>query len=286
MELHKHFFTCALILNAIQAFAQGRLSDSLLRIRNTCYEEPPSLFLFTAGYRCPVSKSSIINSGHGIYIESGINPGKYILKNLVLGVYAGMGFQDRFWKTSFNPHFSKDYNASVKEEQNYSALDSAVIHSSRHLIRDTKGNAAVMPGCATNSFHNYSLYYGLVLKLPFKYLPLLKLYHGITGSHYQDDLSLAPGQKGYSIVRLKRAMYGCELALLKRFKGSRHTAHRTRTVALSAYYEFCDFSTSSLYYTDGLNKTTIPLKTFVVSSFLNHYKYEVYYGFKLSFLII
>lgn len=144
MGFYKHFFRCVLILNAIQAFAQDRLSDSLLRIRNSCYEEPPSLFLFTAGYRCPVSKSSIINSGQGIYTESGINPGTYILKDLVLGIYAGIGFQDRFWKTSFNPHFSRDYNASVKEEQNYATLDSAVIQSSRYLIRNTKGNAAVI----------------------------------------------------------------------------------------------------------------------------------------------
>jgi len=139
------------------------------------------------------------------------------------------------------------------------------------------------------SFHNYSLYYGLVIKLPYKYVPILKLYTGTTRSYYLGNGDIVTKQKDFNAFQLRRAMYGCELVI---FKGVQNLLNKRKlptnkySGAFSIYYESCDFYNSSLYFYDGENTTNIPLKRFTSDSFLKKYKNEVSWGFKLSFYIM
>jgi hypothetical protein len=167
----KLYLILLLSVNTIIALGSER-SDSLFFSKCRSSKET-SLFLFTAGYKIPVNKNIIINSGHGLYLEAGINSGRLISKNLVLGLYAGWAFQDRLWSTSFNKNFSNDYSASIIKDQNYTGLDSAVIYSRTDLLKNTKGSSVTLPGCEMQSFHNYSYYYGVVLRLPYKYAPII-----------------------------------------------------------------------------------------------------------------
>src|SRR5437763_298912 len=98
-------------------------SDSLPVGRKTACTK--QTFLFTAGYRIPLNQNKIINSGHGIYMEVGLNAGRLIAKDLVLGFYGGYALQDKFWSTSFKESFSNNYNISINKEQHLSSLDSA-----------------------------------------------------------------------------------------------------------------------------------------------------------------
>lgn len=233
---------------------------------------------FTVGYRVPLNKNKIINSGHGLYTEGGINLGRWISKNLVLGLYGGFAFQDRSWSTSFNQNFSDEYGASIKKDQQFSGLDSAVIFSSASLFKTRKGSSITMPGCETNSFHNYSLYYGLIFKLPLKYFPILKIYKGTTRSYYMGDGYIASKQKEFNIFELRRIMYGCEAVIIaipfKKINAS---------LGLSIYYEHCNFYNSTLYFYDGSESRNIPLQNFINSSFLTKYKNETAWGMKINF---
>lgn len=264
--------------------------DSSLALKKG-YSKPSSLFLFTLGYRMPLNKSAVINSGHGFYIEGGINPGRLISKNLVIGLYGGWSFMDKSWATSFNENFSNDYGASIKNYDNLSDLDTTIINSSVDLFKNTKGYSNIMPGCEMKSFHNYSLYYGITIKLPFKYSPTLKLYKGTMRSHYQGDGNIATKHKDYNIFQLRRDMYGCELMILNieqlfSRKKSQQKTFNHRGAGLSIYYESYNFYNSSLYFYDGTITHTLPLQKFATTSFLEKYKHESAYGFKLCFYIM
>jgi len=251
-----------------------------------------SLFLFMAGYRMPLNKNNIINSGHGVYLEGGINPGRLISKNLVMGIYAGFAMQDRFWSTSFTDNFSNDYTASINKDQSLTGIDSAVIYSSTDLFKNTKGTDATLPGCQMRSFHNYSMYYGMVFRLPVKCLPFLKIYSGTTRSHHQGDGNLATKNKSYNIFELRRKMYGCELGILSpdiRSLKCGHTSQISKTIrsiGLSIYYESCNFYNSSLYFDDGTTRKNILLQSFTTPSFLKKYKNDVTWGIKLCYYIM
>jgi hypothetical protein len=240
------------------------------------------LYLFTAGYRMPLNKSTIINSGHGIYLEAGINVGKLVSKKTVIGIYGGWAWRDVFWSTSFNQAFLKDYHAAVDRDDGLSSLDSSIISTSSELMHNKKGNSLTMPGCETNSFKNYSLYYGIVINLPCRFVPAVKVYTGFVRSHFQGQAGLVTKNSSYSIFQLRRAMYGAELIL---FKGIQKSENRNMGT-FGIYYEYYDFSNASLYFDDGNKTRSISLKNFAASSFLKKYGKESAWGIKISFTIL
>jgi len=272
----KTFFFFIFLFVLIKAVASP---DSLI-IKNGSGEQSP-LFIFSAGYRVPINKNTIINSGHGFYLEGGINPGRYVSKKSVIGFYVGLAWKDGLWSTAFNSDFANDYKLSMNPENNFTGLDSAVISSSKDLFLNKKGRSFQPPGCEMKSFHNYSMYYGTILKLPYKNIPALKLYMGTTRSHYQGPGNIATQQKDYNIFQLRRAMYGCELILMNSFQIKKHKYHGN----IGIYYETCNIYNASLYFDDGDN-INIPLKNFMTASFLEKYKKEVSWGLKISYSIL
>lgn len=241
-----------------------------------------SFFSFTAGYRVPITKNNIINSGHGLYLEDGVNPGNFISRNTILGLFAGFGFQDKLWATSFGQEFSNDYAAAIDHEE-LSGIDSAIITSSAGLFKTKKGTAILIPGCETGSFHNYTMYYGIQFKLPCKYAPVIKLYKGTTRSYFYGDGSIATTEKDFNIFELRRDMYGGELFFT--LKNITCKDNLIRKIGLSIYAEYCDFRNASLYFYDGVNRKNIRLSHFTNNSFREKYRREIYGGFKLSFFV-
>lgn len=242
------------------------------------------LFLFSAAYRCPVINSSIINSNHGLCFEGGVNAGYLFSKTSTIGFYGGWGWRDNLWNVAFNPGFVKDYkNAIITTDNNISPLDSAVISTSAELFATKKGSSLTMPGCETRSFHNYSLYYGLFIKLPINYPVIVKVYTGSTRSHYQGTGDLITTKKEYNILQLRRAMYGCELLLLNPVKVKQAVL---KNIGVSVYYERTDFSAAILHFNDGQTTRQLALKRFTHSSLLKKYKSEQFFGFKISYTLI
>lgn len=249
-----------------------------------------SLFLFTAGYRMPVNKASVLNSGHGIYLEAGINPGYLVSRKLVVGFFAGWAWKDRLWATSFNGDFVKEYRSSIDVESHFSSLDSSVIYASADAFETKKGTSVILPGCEMKSFHNQSFYYGALLRLPYRYLPAVKLYMGLTSSFLQGPGDMITTRKDFNVLQLKRAMYGCELILFRGFQrassGNEKYPLQSNIGMLSVYLESHDFYNSRLDFYDGEQGTTIALKRFLPASFLAKYRTENMWGLKLSFAIM
>jgi hypothetical protein len=243
---------------------------------------------FTAGYRVPV-KNTLINSGHGIYTEAGINPGYLISKKLILGIYAGWAWKDNLWYTSFNRNFVNNYEASINHENIDSSLDSAIINSAAAAFREKHGKSLTMPGCEMTSFHDYSLYYGVILKMPGSYLPMVKVYMGNSRSHYQGPAGWITEGTDYNILQLRRSMYGCELSVLNPvgyFRTVKPLPAVLKGLGLGIYYEYSRLSTASVYFDDGQQQRLIPFRSFISDNFQKNYRNEFKFGFKLSFTII
>lgn len=239
----------------------------------------------------PVNENVILNSGQGFYFEGGLNPGIFVSKKLVLGFYAGWAWKDKVWSTSFNSDFVNNYRSSVNLESRFAPLDSTVILASRDVISNANGRTIPLPGCGAESFNNFSLYYGMVLRLPYKYVPAIKVYMGVTRSHFQGDGNIATKEKEFNVFQLRRAMYGCELIVFRGLQRVSQCPDQKYPIfknigQLSIYYEASDFYNSSLYFYDGTQNTEIPLKKFMSTSFLERYKTEVSWGFKLSFAVM
>jgi hypothetical protein len=240
-----------------------------------------NLFSFTAGYRVPVTSGKIINSGHGLYFEGGLNTSKLFADKLSLGIYGGWAWRDILWSTSFNNSFLGDYKNAVNiSDRSFSSLDSAVITSSSNLFETRSGHSVNMPGCATRSFHNYSLYFGIILKLPSRWLPVIKLYTGSSRTHYMGTDIITPGDN--NILQLRRRMYGAELEVLRGCGQKNVLKH----LSLSLYGELYNFTNSSLYFSNGHTSATVELNKFTNPGFLRKYNNEVSAGFKLAFSII
>ena len=289
-KIKKYNLTLLFSVFFLVSISESICHDSLW-IKKFKPHDNSSLFLFTAGYKMPVNTNAIINSGHGLYFEGGVNPGHLISKKLVVGFYVGWAFMDRFWSTSFKNDFTNDYSASINKEKNFSSFDSAVIYSSADLFKGQKGRSVTLPGCQMRSFHDYSLYYGLVIKLPYKYVPVVKVYTGSTRSYFMGDGNIVTPNQDYSIFELRRMMYGCELIIFRGLQGKSNDLTQKypsykNTGMLSIYYESNNFYNSTLHFDNGNQKTEIPLRNFVSSSFLQKYRSDVYFGLKLSFSIM
>jgi hypothetical protein len=243
---------------------------------------------FTAGYRLPIVNRSVINSGHGIYTEAGFNPGAFLSDKAILGIFAGWGWKDNLWSTAFDGNFVRDYKQAIDHDLVESHLDSAIIAASAQLFETRKGSSPTMPGCEMRSFHNYTLYYGLVVKLPYRYSPTLKIYRGTTRSHYQGASGLITAGRNYNIVQLRRAMYGCELMMLNPLGivQGKDVSKALKRLGLSLYYEYCDFKTSELHFNDGETRRSISLKQFLPGSFFDKYRNEHQFGCKFSYTFI
>jgi hypothetical protein len=237
-----------------------------------------NFLLFTAAYKMPVTKDKIINSGHGFCFEAGINPAKFFGSKTVCGVYGGWSWMDRAWSTSFNNGFVNDFNQSLNKDVSLKPLDSAVVNSFQALL-NTSGRALVAPGCATNSFHNYSLYYGVMFKLPFTYQPIVKLYTGYARAHMQAGNIVSDAD--YNIFQIRRRMYGFEFIA---YSGVKLKGINGR-LGVSVYGELYNFKTAVLYFDDGNQNTSVSFSGVTARTFTDKYNRCGTAGLRVCYLL-
>jgi hypothetical protein len=235
------------------------------------------LLLLTAGYKLPVNKNKIISSGHGLYFEIAANPAKIFCDNVFIGFYGGLGLLDRAWNTSFSSAFVSDYHESLNTEAAFNQLDSSVISAFGNFIREKKGTDLTVPGCEMKSFRDYAMYYGVIIKLPCKHGPVLKLYTGTRRSHLQAGRVIT--EADYNNFQLRRILYGCELLVCTPVKKTRACP------ALSFYAETAGLKNAMLYFSDGNRHTQIAMSRFTSAAFTNKYNRALSFGVRFSFLI-
>jgi hypothetical protein len=260
---------------------------SIARADSTLAHSPNFLPLYVnAGYRLPINQSSFINSGHGLYAESGINGGYFLKEKKMFSLIGGMALKDKLWATAFKRQFIDDLLLMHSAEELLSG-DSAIVSGFKRSLKE--GQTGAVGSCRTNSFHTYSWYYGIVFSLPVgHYATTLKLYRGTTRSGATIDKGITAESEAYYEIR--RKMSGIEVSLFPGFrlrlsKKDADVPVISRIGMVSFYYERANFSDAVLYYSDNDTDQRIRFSEFVSSSFLRKYKNENTLGIKVSWRI-
>src|SRR4051812_19188388 len=94
-------FLCFYCLFLLSGLSQGHPFLASDKVRDTLARAGGRGLFLLAGYRCPVNHQKVINSGHGVYAEVGLNMGRIFSKKASVGVYGCLAMMDRWWNTSF-----------------------------------------------------------------------------------------------------------------------------------------------------------------------------------------
>jgi hypothetical protein len=277
MNLHLKILFLSFISYSLAATPFVRLNTGTAADSNRS-----SLLIISAGYRMPLTKSKIISSGHGLYIEAGINPAFLVSEKALAGIYGGWAAKDDLWHTSFSNDIILDYNNSITGHQ-LKGFDSVVVHSSAELIATSKGRSGLAPGCETRSFHTSSLYYGIIIGIRIRSYPMaLKLYSGLTKTLIKKNNVITEDPE-FNYLAFQRRMFGVEFIA---YPGMKSKAIKDlkdfRLGCVSFYYEYTRFSGGALQYNDSKHSLHIPFDTFLNTAFLKKYNSEVTGGIKLS----
>lgn len=249
-----------------------------------------SLFIGNINYRFKINKGSI-NSGHGFGIEAGLNLGYFFSQKLLAAPFLGWGMRDILYNTRFNSNYLNDFNNNYNGTS-LTGNDSIAINYMADLM-NKKGY-----------FHDLTTYYGLMIKLPFNYMPIVKIYRGNTSLSYKtlnETIQLEPRVSSdkktdkdyYDISR--KMNWGVELFLynghtqITNYGNTSLSAKIRRkykwsinALAFSIYAEEYDTYHSRFSFSDGYHNIDVPMESFMNKSFMNKYKKEYYVGLRLS----
>jgi hypothetical protein len=249
-----------------------------------------SLIVCNVNYRFKLN-NTILSSGHGLGVELGFNFGYFISQKLLLAPFVGIGTRDLFYPTQFNKNYIHSYNTNY----NATALtdnDSIVVNYFNSVIG------------ARGYYHERQSYFGLMIKLPYKHFPIIKLYAGESSLSYKTlntTVNLKPyvssSQKtdnDYHDITRKLA-WAVEVYLFNgrsRIRNYSNTVFSTKQqnrlkwntnlLALSVYIQHFDLKQSNYMFSDGYHNIKVPFATFMNPEFTNKYKSENYIGLRLS----
>lgn len=247
-----------------------------------------SLFIANASYRMKANKSPL-HSGRGLGFELGLNLGYFVSQKLLIAPFIGYGFRDAILNTSYSDEYiddlSNSYDPSILNRTDKLAVD--------RLVSFIKNG---------DDFHETVDYYGLMIRLPFRYSPIIKIYTGNVSQLYKtfDQLALdttisSNGKYDHDYLSIDSKMkWGAEFFLYNGVSKSfqydylntmikeKDLNFSLNIIALSVYFEQIDNSNASFYFTNGPENVRVPLKNVMSQSFMDKYRKDVNFGFRLS----
>ena len=245
-----------------------------------------SLILANINERMRVSPNPL-NSGKGLGFEVGLNIGYLFNQRLLLGAFGGWAMRDVFYTTKFTASYRSDFN-NAYHTTGYHGNDSLVVNEFSTLINN--GN-----------FHDQEIYYGIVFRLPYKWAPLVKLYTGQFNWVYKtfDHLPVTPSSdtrndNDYYNISYKLA-WGAEVVLFHGytkifeyndelpFPRKGHYFFNNGILPISFFVERINSTHSEFSWEDGQIGVKIPASQLLSPAFMQQYKANFYYGFRISY---
>ncbi len=266
-------------------------NDSLALYRGWKPQTQSSLIICNANYRIKANQSPL-SSGHGPALELGLNLGYFFSHKWLAGVYAGWGWRDLLWNTSYSKTYLNDFNAAFSGPS-LTGNDSIVVNKMSSLMK------------GSYYYHDIENYAGIIFRLPYRWMPTVKIYTGRLSSEYKtggtDRVDLKPyvaSDKKYdndyfSIDR--NLKWGTEVTLYDgytiiatAFDGTavskkKNLRHRSNLACFSFYFEQIDSYHSVFNYDNGAQQVSVPFDRVLTPSFLQKYKTEYNAGFRISF---
>ncbi len=250
-----------------------------------------SLLVCNINYRFKINEGQI-SSGHGLGLELGFNFGYFISQKLLLAPFVGIGMRDIFYPTRFSSSYVNDFNANFNGSS-MTGNDSIAVNYMASIINDKQ------------YYHERNSYVGLMIKLPYKHMPIIKIYTGESSLAYKtldEKIQLKPyvssdKKTDNDYFDINRKMnWGLEVFL---YNGHTHVrnyesqylsvANRkrlkwcTNALALSIYVQQFDVYHSHFSFSDGYHDVDVPMTAFMNESFMNKYKKDYFVGLRLSY---
>ncbi len=249
-----------------------------------------SLFIINANYRFKMN-AGYLSSGHGFGAEFGFNLGYFISQKFLLAPFVGIGTRDILYQTKFTPGYMSDFNRGFNSSQ-LSGNDSLIVNYMASIMSD-KGY-----------YHQRLSYYGLMIKLPYKYIPILKMYTGESSLSFNtfnepvQPQPLTPSNRktdkdyfditqklnwGFEVFLYngRTRVRNSELPLLNS-KQKQRLKWSSNLLALSLYIEQYGNSKSKFTYSNGYYNIHVPMSSFMTQEYMNKYKKTYNIGIRLS----
>lgn len=250
-----------------------------------------SLFICNVNYRFNLNNSQI-NSGHGLGLELGFNLGYFISQKFLFAPFVGMGMRDLFYQTKFNPDYMQSFNSNYYGNT-LTGNDSIVVNYMKNLV-NSKGY-----------FHERNSYIGIMIRLPFKYMPIMKFYTGESSLSYKtlnETIQLKPYVSGdkktdndyFDITR--RMNWGTEIFLynghtrVRNYENTIFSVEQckrlkwsTNALALSVYIQQFNTYNSVFAFSDGYHNVSVSMSSFMKDSFMQSHKKDYFIGLRLSY---
>jgi hypothetical protein len=229
---------------------------------------------------------NVLNSGKGIGLELGFNPGYFFNRHLLLGVFGGIAMRDILYNTGFKSSYRNDFNQAFNGS-GFHGNDSLVVNQVASYIN-------------TGSFHDQEIYYGIIFRLPYKWAPVVKVYTGQLNWVYktQYHLPVTPSSETrndndhYNISHTIK--WGAEVFLFGGhtritdygalpFSKKKPHLFSTHVLPLSFFIERIGSEQSKFNWEDGQISVTIPANKILSPAFMQKYSANFYYGFRIFF---
>lgn len=239
---------------------------------------------------------SMVTAGApGFFIETGFNLGKFFHKEAIVSIYAGLTTSGT---TGYHSGFQQRVQDHYQLPQDYVDLtnrdtlldpytDEEMNHIQSYQMGESRMNV-LMNGIPES---DVGLYYGLMLRYPHKYAPVIKLY-SIWNATDMGSVSKAGwytvgSGTGRAARSIDRFGYGVEVMLFKGYTliGDEKIGN-VNIGYVSMFFEQYDFKETRIYMKNDDNERDIYLKEFVDSDFWSGYEKETRVGFKVGFQLL
>ena len=137
-------------------------------------------YYFDFGSKTEVA-GGVSSFGSGLYIETGFNPFVWLNKGLIIAPFIGIS---PVWGADYSPSFRKDLETYYRRSDEYVDLlaieaageESLTDAQQRTLDLYSYGDIKMNVMMAYPMQGSWSWYYGIVFRLPFTYMPVIKAY--------------------------------------------------------------------------------------------------------------
>jgi len=258
-------------------------------------------FNLDLGYR-GAAVPGITQGGHGFFLEFGLNLAKYFEPNTIVSPYCGINLvSGGAWNREFHDDFNRYYRkppAMVALEGRYedpATGNTALNEEEERELRAYRGGEsrlALLRG--GNPENTFDFFYGVMLRYPSRYAPVVKLYSLYSGPNMgssSGDFSVYSGgsyQGTYQGANvLDRFGWGVEMILFPGYTWKGSPDGNLNLGYVSLFYETIDMSQTLAYSKNDIQHIrNVYMREYVDDAFMAKWGKEYKFGVKIGFHLL
>ncbi len=246
-------------------------------------------FNLDLGYR-GAYLGGITQAGHGFFLEFGVNAGRFINDALILSPMLGINLVS---DGAYAPGFLDDFNRYYRMPPEYEALTNRDYMTNPRTEEEDREVTALEAGAARLDYlragkpeNTFDFYYGLILRYPHRYAPVVKVYSKFSftnmGSSSTGWTSSQSGARRGANT-LDRWGWGVETIVFRGYTVAASNMGNLNLGYVSLFYECFDLTQAVIYQkNDVQNIRAVYLREYVEKPFMDKWGKEQRVGVKVG----